>query len=363
MSTLTVITPIGPGADLAHLRATLESVATSYGRPFQWRYAVTADHAEAVAALADDLGLEAAGIITAAPNIAATRNLLAAMGTGDYLLAADADDAFAPGALAYLAWVLDTRPDLVAAHGASTALGAPWVSRPPAWFATFPADTAAPGVLARRRAAMAAATAAFQGTTEVLAGYPFHPSAGLFRRAAVLAAGGWDEELGNYAEAATLIARLQRAHAWHVATHPVVHLRRVHHHGLEDRTLTLGTTELARVNAIIDAHEAGRPHEAPAPPWSVPYVDRAPRPVLGPDGETLEIPAVPAGGERPAMSLVEKFVTPLIERDEAAKTDAEYAAIQAGVAGVDSEDPDDAPPALDEEELRRLLGDPRPPTD
>lgn len=345
---VTAVTPIAEGADLHLLRAALGSAVDSLGDFFQWRYACAADDAERIRELAEDLQLDHAGVIIDSPNVAATRNLLAAMGTGDYLLALDADDTFAPGGLAQMRWILDTRPDVVAAHGRAVPADAPHRHRPPGWFLTFPDETAAPGMLARRRAKIAAATAAWEGDTATLAGYPINHCAGLFRRTAVLAAGGWDEELGNYAEDAALIAKLQARHRWHISPATIVLLANVTSSALSDRALTLEDGEFELINEIITSHELGRPQDAPAPPWSVPFVDRSPRPVLGPDGEEITIPALPAGGDRPAMSLVDKFVTPLNPRDEAAKTEAEYAAIQAGVAGVDHQDLDDQTPDLED---------------
>lgn len=356
-TTVTAVTPIAEGADLHQLTHALASAQESLGEQFEWRYACHADQAEEVAALAVDVGMESCGVVIDSTNIAATRNLLTAMGTGDYVLALDADDAWAPGGLAQMRWILDTRPEVVGAHGRSEDLDIPLRGGPPPWFATFPDDTAAPGMLARRREQIGAAEAGWrhQAADTFVVGYPVHVSAGLMRRGPVLAVGGWDEDLGNYAEGAALIAKLQRTYSWHVTSGTVVHLRRIHRGGLEDRVLTLTPQACRDVNHILDAHEAGKSLHAPHPPWDVPYVDRAPRPVLGPDGESIEIPQLNPDDERPPMSLVDKFVAPLTVRDPHAKSPEEYAAMER--ARLDTPDLDDATPDIDhDQELRKLLG-------
>lgn len=360
-TTVTAVTPIEPGADLDLLQIALTSALLSLGEPFQWRYACGPDEADAVRQLAEDCGIEAAGIITTSKNVAHTRNRLAASGTGDYLLAMDADDQWAPGGLAQMKWVLDTRTEVAAAHGRAvdtSADGTTVIFDPPAWWNTFVKDTAPPGMLARRRKEMAKASEAWYNAPSFLVCYPHHQGAGLYRREAVLAVGGWDEDLGNYGEDTALTAKLSAHYAWHITHGTVVLLYRKHGGGsLTGRFLSLTPEDYAVLNEITDCHEQGRSEDAPLPPFRTPPADRTPRPVLDVDASLFDLEVL--DGQlvtRSRTDLRESFIKPLTERDPAAKTDAEYAAM---------EDPDDAAPDLDDlgPELRGLLGTPPTPDD
>lgn len=353
-TTVTAVTPIKPGADLGLLRLAVTSALTALGTTFQWRFACAPDDEEAVVALAEELGLDHAGIVTDSKNVAATRNLLAAMGTGDYLLQLDADDQYAPGGLAQMKFQLDIDPGLVAAHGRAMdtdAEGLSVVFDPPGWWNTFNENVAIPGDLAARRAELHHAQKVWYRAPACLATYPIHPGAGLFRREAVLEVGGWDETCGNYFEDTLLVAKLQARHAWFITNGAVVLLYRKHMSGsLTGRFLTLGPADFEVLNDIAACYEDARVLDAPEPPFPTPKIDRRPRPILA-DNKPLELPDLGwQGDERPAMSLVDYFVTPLKERDEAAKTEAEYEAIEAAaraVPGVDTEDLDDQPDLTD----------------
>lgn len=367
-TTVTAITPIKPGADIGLLHDALAAARTSLAEPFQWRFACAADDLEAVTAMMEDLHeagtfLDADGFLTTSKNVAATRNRLAEMGSGDYLMQLDADDLYAPGGLAQMKWQLDRRHACVAAHGRAVDMdstGSSVIFDPPAWWNTFTEDVARPGELAARRADIGRAWQAWMQIPGYVACYPMHPGAGLYRRTAVIDVGGWDEELGNYFEDTVLTAKLQARHSWHVTHGTIVLLYRRDQAGsLTGRAIDHEAWNT--LDAIARAHEEGRGHDAPEPPFPTPGIDKTPRPVLAAD-ELSDLVELPAGAQHFSLpgSLTELFVKPLVARDPAAKTEEEYAATEQaryGLPGVDTADYDDAPPSLVDDDLAALVAD------
>lgn len=216
--TVAGITPVKPGANMEWL--------SEVGKTFfqndactEWHIACGDDDYDIVCEIADEYAPHWNIITTRSKNVANTRNLLIANALTDFIVQADADDVWEPGAIDKLVNVasIPLYRDFSAFYGVSEDF---WTEdnsldfKPPRWWAEFPNRVARPGDYAIRRQEIA--RSGHERIGFGLAYYPTLPHSGIIRRDRILEVGGYDIRQGSFMEDSIMISRLQARGSFYV---------------------------------------------------------------------------------------------------------------------------------------------------